>query len=179
MAAEIAKQQEERLKYLGSLRPSTEAKTPKPRKVSKKSPERSLGPPDPGPPKGSKKRSEKSKEIVDFDYFSDFSDFFSELFGGPGSGGSQTPLGRLFGDFSGFRGFGLCRWRARSQSNIEWLESGESLKRYPEIDDRPEALEPSKDSIESLQGFLVAPYRAILRYYRCDTPYRAMLFKGV
>ena len=26
---------------------------------------------------------------------------------------------------------------------------------------------------------LVAPYRAILRYYRCDTPYRAILFKGV
>ena len=24
---------------------------------------------------------------------------------------------------------------------------------------------------------LVAPYRAILRYYRCDTPYRAILFK--
>ena len=27
-------------------------------------------------------------------------------------------------------------------------------------------------------GHLVAPYRAILRYYRCDTPYRAMLFQG-
>ena len=25
---------------------------------------------------------------------------------------------------------------------------------------------------------LVAPYRAILRYYRCDTPYRSILFKG-
>ena len=25
---------------------------------------------------------------------------------------------------------------------------------------------------------LVAPYCAILRYYRCDTPYRAILFKG-
>ena len=25
---------------------------------------------------------------------------------------------------------------------------------------------------------LVATYRAILRYYRCDTPYRAILFKG-
>ena len=24
----------------------------------------------------------------------------------------------------------------------------------------------------------MAPYRAILRYYRCDTPYRAILFKG-
>ena len=26
---------------------------------------------------------------------------------------------------------------------------------------------------------LVAPYRAILRYYRCDTPYRAVLYNGV
>ena len=25
---------------------------------------------------------------------------------------------------------------------------------------------------------LVTPYRAILRYYRCDTPYRAILFQG-
>ena len=28
------------------------------------------------------------------------------------------------------------------------------------------------------QEDLVAPYRAILRYYRCDTPYRAILFWG-
>ena len=27
-------------------------------------------------------------------------------------------------------------------------------------------------------SLLVAPYRAILRYYRCDTPYCAILFKG-
>ena len=27
-------------------------------------------------------------------------------------------------------------------------------------------------------GILVAPYRAILRYYRCDTPYRLALFKS-
>ena len=27
-------------------------------------------------------------------------------------------------------------------------------------------------------GNLVAPYRAILRYYRCNTPYRAILFQG-
>ena len=26
---------------------------------------------------------------------------------------------------------------------------------------------------------LEAPYRAILQYYRCDTPYRAILFKGI
>ena len=29
-----------------------------------------------------------------------------------------------------------------------------------------------------LYDALVAPYRAILRYYRCDTPYRAILFEG-
>ena len=37
-------------------------RTPKPRKVSKRSPERSLGPPDPGPPKSSKKKSPKSQD---------------------------------------------------------------------------------------------------------------------
>ena len=31
----------------------------------------------------------------------------------------------------------------------------------------------------SVFGTLVAPYRAILRYYRCDTPYRAILFQGI
>ena len=30
----------------------------------------------------------------------------------------------------------------------------------------------------NLLKYLVAPYRAILRYYRCDTPYSAILFKG-
>ena len=29
-----------------------------------------------------------------------------------------------------------------------------------------------------LKLVLVAPYRAILRYYRCDTLYREMLFQG-
>ena len=32
--------------------------------------------------------------------------------------------------------------------------------------------------IQDLIPGLVAPYRAILRYYRCDTPSRAILFKG-
>ena len=31
---------------------------------------------------------------------------------------------------------------------------------------------------ELISVILVAPYRAILRYYRCDTPYGAILFKG-
>ena len=31
--------------------------------------------------------------------------------------------------------------------------------------------------MDLLSRSLVAPYRAILRYYRCDTPYRAILFK--
>ena len=43
----------------------------------------------------------------------------SELltFWGFGIGGSPTRLGRLFWDFSGFRGYGLCRWRERSQTS--------------------------------------------------------------
>ena len=32
--------------------------------------------------------------------------------------------------------------------------------------------------LSSVLGRLVAPYRAILRYYRCDTPYRAIPVKG-
>ena len=30
----------------------------------------------------------------------------------------------------------------------------------------------------SMGGVLVAPYGAIMRYYCCDTPYRAILFRG-
>ena len=33
-------------------------------------------------------------------------------------------------------------------------------------------------SLEAGHRHLVVPCRAILRYYRCDTPYRAILFKG-
>ena len=36
---------------------------------------------------------------------------------------------------------------------------------------------PSGDRKTPEPSNLVAPYRAILRYYRCDTPYRAILFK--
>ena len=32
--------------------------------------------------------------------------------------------------------------------------------------------------IECRLEVLVAPYRATLRYYRCDTPYRAILSRG-
>ena len=35
-----------------------------------------------------------------------FSDFFSELFGGPGSGGLKLPLRRFFETFRGFGVFG-------------------------------------------------------------------------
>ena len=54
----------EALLSLGSPRPSTEPKTPKPRKVSKKSPERRSGPPTLDPKKFPKK-PEKFKKIVD------------------------------------------------------------------------------------------------------------------
>ena len=59
---------------------------------------------------------EKSKKIVlKFDYFLDFSVFFSELFGGPGSGGPKLPSGDFF---ETFRGFGFCRWSGISQPKI-------------------------------------------------------------
>ena len=32
--------------------------------------------------------------------------------------------------------------------------------------------------VQAIVVTLVAPYRAILRYYRCDTPYRAILVQG-
>ena len=59
---------------LGSPQPSTEPKTPKPRKDSKKSPEGSLGPPDPRPPKVLRE-DRKVQEIVNLNYCQ----------GGPGS----------------------------------------------------------------------------------------------
>ena len=83
--------------------------SPKPRnpkKSPKKSPERSLGPP--GTPKKVPKKVRKVQKIVDFNYFLDFSDFFGNLLGVPG--GPRDLSGDFFGDFLGFRGFGLCRW---------------------------------------------------------------------
>ena len=88
--------------------------SPKPRnpkKSPKKSPERSLGPP--GTPKKVPKKVRKVQKIVDFNYFLDFSDFFGNLLGVPG--GPRDLSGDFFGDFLGFRGFGLCRWPGRSQ----------------------------------------------------------------
>ena len=37
---------------------------------------------------------------------------------------------------------------------------------------------PNLELLELVESLLVAPYCAILRYYRCDTPYRAILFQG-
>ena len=90
-------------------RPSTEPNTPKPRKVSKKSPERSLGSPDPGPPKSSEKSPKSQKKSQILTNFWTCRTFFG-TFWGSGVGGSQTPLRGLFWDFSGFRGVGLRRW---------------------------------------------------------------------
>ena len=58
---------------LRSPPPSTESKTPKTRKVSKKSPERSSGPPDPGPRKSLKKVRKVKKKSEN--------QLFSRLFG--------------------------------------------------------------------------------------------------
>ena len=60
------------------------------------------GTPDPGPPQGPQK-VRKVQSIVQINYFGDFSDFFSDLFGGSEVGGSRTPFGRLFWDLLGFR----------------------------------------------------------------------------
>ena len=95
---------------------SDHLQSPKPRnpeKSQKSLPRGVWDPPTPDPQK-LPKRVRKVKKIVDFDYFSDFSDFFWN-FSGSGVGGSQTPFGRLFETFRGFRDFGLCRWRAKSQ----------------------------------------------------------------
>ena len=88
---------------LGSHPPSTEPKTPKTQKVSKKSPERSLGPPTRDPEKVTKK-SEKSRKSLKINYFLDFSDFFGTFWGFLGRGvpnSSRETFLRLFG-FSGF-----------------------------------------------------------------------------
>ena len=78
----------------------------KTRKVSKTSPERSLGPPDPELRK-SQKKVRKVKKSLKINHLLEFSDFFGDFFGtlsGSGIGGSQTLLGRLFWDFLGFSG---------------------------------------------------------------------------
>ena len=95
---------------LGFPRPSTEPRTPKPRKVSKEvSLERSLGTPStPEPPKVPKtvQNAKKSTIVLTF-----------RIGGirGWGGGGPQTLLRRLFLDFWGFQGLGLCRRPVRSQ----------------------------------------------------------------
>ena len=96
-------------------------------KVSKKSPERSLGPPDPGPTKSSEKSPKvQKKELI----LTIFWTFFG-TFQGSGVGGSQTPLGRLFLRLLGFRGLGLRRWRARSQPKKQFWNLPPSMVRSP------------------------------------------------
>ena len=88
---------------LRSPRSSAESRTPKTRKVSKKSPERSLGPPDPGPRKSPKKVRKVEKESEN-QLFSRLFGFFLDFFGVRGLGvpnSSRETFLRLFG-FSGF-----------------------------------------------------------------------------
>ena len=89
------------------------AKNPENPKSLKKSPERSLGPPEPGPPK-SPKKVRKVKKIVDFQTFSWLFGLFSDFLGVRARGVPNSSR-ETFWDFSGFRGFWLCRWRGRSQ----------------------------------------------------------------
>ena len=85
---------------LGSPRPSTEPKTPKPQKVSKKVCREVSG--TSRDPQKSSKKVRKVQKVVDFNYFLDFSDFFGNLLGVPGGPGD------LSGDFlETFCGFGV------------------------------------------------------------------------
>ena len=82
--------------------PSTEPKTPKTQKVSKKSPEKSLGPPDPGPRKSPKKvRKVKKKSENQL-----FSWHFLDFFGVRGRGGPNSSSGDFFETFRVFGVFG-------------------------------------------------------------------------
>ena len=105
-------------RVLGSPRPSTEPKTPKPQKVSKKVSREVSG--TPRDPQKVPKKVRKVQKIVDFNYFLDFSDFFGNFLGV--LGGPRDLSGDFFGDFLGFRGFGLCRWPGRSQPKRDLYE---------------------------------------------------------
>ena len=54
----------------------------------------------------------------------------------------------------------------------------ENQQVLPPLIQPPSHLKRSGAQIGSRSVCLVAPYRAILRYYRCDTPYRAIVFQG-
>ena len=74
---------------------------------------------------GTPKESPKSPKIVKINYFLDFSDVFGNLLGVPG--GPRDLSGDSFGDFLGFRGFGLCRWPGRSQLFLQGFLQSKSL----------------------------------------------------
>ena len=91
-------------------------------------------------------------------------------------------LHRKFHHQTSLRGSGL--WRALQNdfttTTANWTHLYTSLK-DPQIGAWPQVLwwrgVPSTTGTLPILD-LVAPYRAILRYYRCDTPYRAILFEG-
>ena len=66
-------------------------------------------------------------------------------------------------------GQSLSEWAKVRQDKAETLKGG---TRQVKIETR------SRQSGQKCIETLVAPYRAILRYYRCDTPYCAILFQG-
>ena len=101
--------------------PSTEVnraqnpETPKKAEKSQKSLPRGVRNPWPRTPKKVPKKVRKVKKIGWlWTIFLTFRTFLGTFWGVRGQG-SRTPLGRLFWDFSGFRGFGFCRWSRRSQ----------------------------------------------------------------
>ena len=112
--------------------PSTKPKTPKPRTISRKCPERSLGPPVPDPPQ--KKQTLQRQEQVDFQIF-----WRSGSFPPGGFVDGGIPNSACCDFLRRFWCFGLHRWRARSQNNVSkgknfWeldLEASRLLRRPP------------------------------------------------
>ena len=87
-------------------------------------------------------------------------------------------------------GGGVCGCMVKSQSKFIHHELNLSKKTPRKNTQRignsipppPKVLQERRHTknVKPLGSFpsLVTPYRAILRYYRCDTPYRAIVFQG-
>ena len=104
------------------LQKLTEPKTPKPRKVSKKSPERSSGPLTPDPPKCSRK-SPRSQENSWIWQFSWLFGLFWELFGGSGVRGPELLSGDFFETFRGFGVLGSVDGRGDPKSCMQKMSA--------------------------------------------------------
>ena len=125
---------------LGSPRPSTEPKTPKPQKVSKKVSREVSGTPRDTPK--SSKESPKSPKIVKINYFLDFSDFFGNILGVPG--GPRDLSGDFFGDFLGFGVLGSVDGRGDPNPKRPPLRERKGRKRLDPLEKRATCQFPEK-----------------------------------